>query len=139
MYREADIPTIENRFLNILTRDMNPKYIILHVGSNDATKRLAACIAAARYEFRIPDIERRCPQSTVILSKGPPRKGTVRTMSTINEINKALDKFSKRSRNVYSVDVYTTSIVHFKKDCTHFNANGLSFHVEKIDTQMRNC
>ena len=137
MYRGADIPTIQNRIRYILTPGTNPKYIILQVGGNDATKRPAASITA-RYESLVADIKRRCPQSTVIISKVPPRMGTMRTMSTIHEINKALDKFAERSQNVYSIDVCPTSIFHFKKDCTHFNANGLSFYADKIVTQLRN-
>ena len=111
--------------------------LILHVGGDDATKCPASSIAA-RYESLVADIKRRCPQSTVIISKVPPRKRTMRTKSTINEINKALDKFAERSQNVYSIDVCPTSIFHFMKDCTHFNANGLSFYADKIATQLRN-
>ena len=122
---------------NILTPGTNPKYIILQVGGNDATKRPAASIAA-RYESLVADNKRRCPQSTVIISKVLPHKGTMLTMSTINEINKALAKLAERSQNVYSIDVCPTSIFHFKKDYTHFNANGLSFCADKIATQVRN-
>ena len=100
--------------VNILTPGTNPKYIILQVGGNDATKRPAASIAA-RYESLVANNKRRCPQSTVIISKVPPRKGTMLTMSTINEINKVLDKLAERSQNVYSTDVCPTSIFHFKK------------------------
>ena len=87
---------------------------------------------------KVNERKRQCPQSSVIISKVPPRKGTMRTMSTINEINKALDKVAERSHNVYSIDVCPTSIFHFEKDCTHFNANGLSSYADKIVTQLRN-
>ena len=137
MYRGADIPTIQKQIRNILTPGTNPKYIILQVGGNDATKRPAASITAP-YESLVADIKRGCPQSAIIISKVPPRKGRMRTMTTIHEINKALDKFAEVSQNVYSIDVCPTSIFHFKKDCTHFNANGPSFYADKIVTQMRN-
>ena len=84
MYRGADIPTIQSQISNILTPGVNPKRIILQLGGNDATKRSADNIAA-RYESLITDNGRRCPRTTVILSKVPPRRGTARTMQIFNE------------------------------------------------------
>ena len=137
MYRGADIPTIQSRIPNILTPGVKPKRIILQVGGNDATKRSAESIGA-RYESFITDISRRCPQTTVILSKVPPRRGTARTMQTLHEINNAMDNFADCFQNVCTIDVCPVSIAHFKKDCTHFNANGLALYATNLAMHLRN-
>ena len=137
MYRGGDIPAIRSRVPNILPPGANPRRIILQVAGNDATKHHAEQIAT-RYDGLIRDIRTRCPLSKIILSKVPPRKGTSRTMSTINKINSSIDKFAQSFHDVYSIDACPSSLYHFRKDCTHFNAAGLKYHAENIANVLQN-
>ena len=137
MYRGGDIPSIRSRVPNILPPGANPRHIILQVAGNDATKHPAERIAT-RYDGLIRDIRTRCPLSKIILSKVPPRKGTSRTMSTINKINSSIDKFAQSFHDVYSIDVCPSSLYHFRKDCTHFNAAGLKYYAENIAKVLQN-
>ena len=133
----GDIPAIRSRVPNILPPGANPRRIILQVSGNDATKHPAEQIAT-RYDGLIRDIRTRCPLSKIILSKVPPRKGTSRTMSTINKINSSIDKFAQSFHDVYSIDVCPSSLYHFTKDCIHFNAAGLKYYAENIAKVLQN-
>ena len=137
MYRGGDIPTIQSRIPHILKPGTSPKNIVLQVGGNDATRQDPKNILA-RYESLIRDIKRRCPYANVILSKVPPRKGTFKTMSAINEINSHLDLFSERMHNVSAVDVCPRSVHYFRKDCTHFNRHGLNDYAKELADALRN-
>ena len=86
----------------------------------------------ARYESLIRDISSKCPDASIILCKVPPRKGTAKTISTINEINSHLDVFAERLHNVSVVDVCLRSVHHFKKDGTHFNRLGLNHYAQQL-------
>ena len=137
MYRGADIPTVQNRIRHVISSRTNPKCIVLQVGGNDATKQPVNRIVC-RYESLIRDIQRHCPQSSIILSKVPPRRGSARTMSAINEINTNIDKFADSMTNVYSISVCPVSIAHFRKDCTHFNVSGMDIYARNLATELRN-
>ena len=137
MYRGADIPTIQSRIRYILKADSNPKHIVLQVAGNDATKHESRTILT-RYETLITDIISRCPNASVILCKVPPRSGTMKTISTINEINNHLDVFAQRFQNVSVVDVCPQSVYHFKKDGTHFNKHGLDHYACQLAGVLRN-
>ena len=137
MYRGADIPTIQSRVPHILKPGMNPKYIVLQVAGNDATKQDSKIILA-HYETLIRDIRGRCPSATIVPCKVPPRRGTVKTMSTINDINAHLNVFVDRLQNVLSVDVCPESVHHFRKDCTHFNRHGVAHYAQKLAGVLRN-
>ena len=131
MYRGGDIPTIQSRVRDILKPGTNPKHIVLQVAGNDATKHESQSILA-RYESLIRDISSKCPDASIILCKVPPRKGTAKTISTINEINSHLDVFAERLHNVSVVDVCPRSVDHFKKDGTHFNRLGLDHYAQQL-------
>ena len=131
MYRGGDIPTIQSRVRDILKPGTNPKHIVLQVAGNDATKHESRSILA-RYESLIRDISSKCPDASIILCKVPPRKGTAKTISTINEINSHLDVFAERLHNVSVVDVCPRSVHHFKKDGTHFNRLGLDHYAQQL-------
>ena len=137
MYRGADIPAIRSRVPNILPPGANPWCIILQVVGNDATKHPAEQIAT-RCDGLIRDIRTRCPLSKIILSKVLPRKGTTRTMSASNKINNSIDKFAQSFHNVYSIDVCPSSLYHFRKDCTHFDAVGVKYYAENIAKVLQN-
>ena len=70
MYRGADIPTIQSRIPYTLTPGVRPRYIVLQIAGNDATKQSSPVILA-RYETLIGDIWRRCPETIILLSKVP--------------------------------------------------------------------
>ena len=113
-------PTIQSRVPYILTPDMRPRYVMLQVARNDGTKQLSPVILT-RYETLIGDIKRRCPETVIVLSKVPPRRGTARTMATICEISTQLDIFGERMNNVFAVDIFQKSVEHFRKNRTHFS------------------
>ena len=137
MYRGADIPTIQGRISSILPPGATPKRIILQVAGNDVTKHSPDKVAA-RYDALISGIKMRCPQAEIILSKVPPRKGTPRTMSSINEINRRIDTFASKIHNVSSIDVCPSALYHFKKDCTHFNVAGVKYYASGMANVLRN-
>ena len=137
MYRGADIPTIQSRIPYILTPGVRPRYIVLQTAGNDATKQLSPVILA-RYETLIGDIRRRCLETTILLSKVPPRRGTARTMATIREINTQLDIFAERMSNVFAVDICPNSVEHFRKYRTHFNVYGVTHFADKLACSLRN-
>ena len=115
---------IDSRISSILPPGATPKRIILQV--------------AVRYDALINSIKIRCPQAQIILSKVPPRRGTPRTMSSINEINRRIDAFSDKIHNVFSIDVCPSALYHFNKDCPHFNAAGLKYYANGIGNVLRN-
>ena len=137
MYRGADIPTIQSRVRDIVKPGTNPKHIVLQVAGNDATKHESRRVLA-HYESLIRDISSRCPDASIILCKVPPRKGTAKTISTINEINTHLDVFAERLHNVSSVDICSRSVHHFRKDGTHFNGLGLDHYAHQLAGILRN-
>ena len=137
MYRGADIPTIQGRLSSILPPGATPKRVILQVAGNDVTKHSPDKVAA-RYDALISSIKMRCPQTEIILSKVPPRKGTPRTMASINEINRRIDSFVSKTRGVFSIDVCPSTLYHFKKDCTHFNSAGLKYYANGMANVLRN-
>ena len=137
MYRGADIPTIQSRVQHIISPGMNPKCIVIQVGGNDATKQPANSIIS-RYESLIRNIRHRCPDAKIVLSKVPPRRGNARTVSNISEINVGIDNFANTMKNVCSVSVCPTSVLHFKKDCTHFNTSGMDLYARNLSAQLRN-
>ena len=105
MYRGGDIPTIQSRVRDILKPGTNPKHIVLQVAGNDATKHESRSMLAP-YESLIRDISSKYPDASIILCKVPPRKGTAKTISPINEINSHLDALAERLHNVSVVDVF---------------------------------
>ena len=137
MYRGADIPTIQGRISSILPPGATPKRVILQVAGNDVTKHFADKVTA-RYDALISGIKMRSPQVEIILSKVPPCKGTPRTMSSINEINRRIDTFASKIQNVSSIDVCPSALHHFKKDCTHFNAAGVKSYANGMANVLRN-
>ena len=137
MYRGADIPTIQSRVPYILKPGINPRYVVLQVAGNDATKQDSNRILA-RYETLIRDIRRRCPSATIVLCNVPPRRGTAKTIFTINDINSGLNVFADRLPNVLAVDVCPRAVHHFRKDCTHFNRHGLEYYAQQLEGVLRN-
>ena len=137
MYRGADIPTIQSRVRDIVKPGTNPKHIGLQVAGNDATKHESRRVLA-HYGSLIRDISSRCPDASIILCKVPPRKGTAKAISTINEINTHLDVFAERLHSVSSVDVCPRSVHHFRKDGTHFNGLGLDHYAHQLAGVLRN-
>lgn len=137
VYRGADIPLIQSRVASILRPASNPRCIVLQAGGNDACKESANRVVS-RYESLIRDIRYRCPQSTLILSKIPPRAGNHKTMSTINEVNANIDRFASVMDNVYSVSVCPTSVSDYKGDRTHFNNSGMDLYARNLSGQLQN-
>ena len=136
MYRGADIPTIQSRVQHIISPGINPNCIVIQVGGNDATKQPANSIIS-RYESLIRNIRHRCPDAKIVLSKVPPRRGNARTLTNISEINVSINKFANTMKNVCSVSVCPTSVLHFKKDCTHLNTSGMDLYARNLSVQLR--
>lgn len=136
-YPGADIPQIRSRICHVLPHKHSPKQIVLQVGGNDAEAHPAAPIVK-QYDALISQIKARCPRSTIIVNRIPPRRFNNWTNKKIDMINTFLSNRSLKGDGVKFVDNCPSFPDHFKRDRVHFSRDGCQVYADKMACNLIN-
>ena len=133
--RGKTIPEIRCRISTILPADNQPRLVVLQCGVNDAESHSTDQITA-QYDSLINDIQRRCPQAKVILSKSPPRKKNKDILNSISRINTYLQERSMKGDKVDVIDICPHDHALFRKDIVHFNVKGTRVYAKQMHSML---
>ena len=134
-YPGRTIPEIRSRISTILPADNQPRLVVLQCGGNDAESHSTDQITA-QYDSLINDIQRRCPQAKVILSKIPPRKKNKDILNSISRINTYLQERSMKGDKVDVIDICPHDPALFRKDMVHFNVKGTRVYAKQMHSML---
>ena len=134
-YPGKTIPEIRCRISTILPTDNQPRLVVLQCGVNDAESHSTDQITA-QYDSLINDIQRRCPQAKVILSKIPPRKKNKDILNSISRINTYLQERSMKGDKVDVIDICPHDRALFRKDIVHFNVKGTRVYAKQMHSML---
>ena len=132
-YSGGKIDLIRERIPHLFPRDISkqPDKIVLLAGGNDAEDSTADRTMNA-YEGLIRDVKKVCPQSKILISSIPPRKGNRVINNKIEEVNDYLKDRGQRKDNVKFVDIVPVEPDMFTYKKVHFNQRGKSLLASRL-------
>ena len=136
-YPGAEIPCIRDRVNNILPRNANPRQIVLQAGGNDLERHPPHAVVN-QYDRLISELKRRCPKSSILLGRIPPRRYDGWTNEQIDKVNTFLEDRSKRGDGVHFVDTCPRFPMQFKRDRVHFTKSGSQVYADKLACSLIN-
>ena len=137
-YPGAQIPRIRNRLPHIVNKSQaDPATIVIQAGGNDCSSKPLDKVIE-EYQCLVNDVKYQWPNSKVILSRIPPRKGSIKNKLKIAGLNAKIESMSDPSLNLHYVDVTPKLDVFYDKGRIHFNEAGVKHYANKLASELTN-